>query len=92
LSASWHGYRATVTVGTSDHDMSYWQTTKTEFGPLRGRPSLRALGNIWMGRLRHRRDALCVGEKPRGLGVSNRAWRRNSALVMAIYEQHGRDR
>lgn len=33
-----------------------------------------------------------VGQKPPGLRVSERAWRRNSALLLSIYEQHGHDR
>jgi hypothetical protein len=55
-------------------------------------PSLRGQGRRIMGSLRDAFRAPEVGEKPPGLRVSDRAWRRNSALLLSLYEQHGHDR
>lgn len=49
-------------------------------------------GRRAMSCLRSYCHAPAAGKKPKGLRVSDRAWRRHSALLMTLYEQDGHDR
>lgn len=50
-------------------------------------PVLARFGRRLLASVRRVYQAPDVGEKPRNLHVSQRAWRRNSALLMSLYEQ-----
>lgn len=65
------------------------QTARINLGFVRDNASLFSRGRRALSNLHDAARIPSVGEKPQGLRVSNRAWRRNSALVMALYEKHG---